>query len=189
MKREFWLALCFCICSAPLRAELPQLTDKEPAVELVGQELDPAFLENLPAPVEAPAQVHLRTVIEKDQWLGSQCGITLPTQAVFRTTASWEKFWNLALLPYNRKMPPVPAIDFEKEMVIGVFMGSKDNPGYQITIKDQRIEARGDQQELHVKYKNESKMQSVFTPPFTVQPFHLKKIPIFMGLTAFKEVR
>ncbi len=170
-------------------AETPELKEIDAPIELVGQEFDPKLLENMPAPTEPPPQVRLHAVIEKDQWIGSQCGIALPTQAVFRTQASWEKFWTLAILPYNLKMPPVPAVDFEKEMVVGVFMGSQSNPGYQVTIKQHRVEARGDQQQLTIKYRSESKMQSVFAPPFTIQPFHLKKIPVFMGPMAFQEVK
>jgi hypothetical protein len=165
-----------------------ELKEAEPPFEMVGQEIDPLLLDNLPEPTEPPARVQLHSRIGKDQWQGSQSGITTPSQGVFRRQAYWEKFWTLAIHPYNPRMPKTPpVIDFEKNMVVGIFMGSKPHPGFQIDIRSVETRPLGAQHVLNVKYKNITKMESVFTPPFVVQPFHLRVVPAFSGVAEFEE--
>jgi len=142
------------------------------------------------APVaEPPVRVKLpEAIAEKDQWRGVQCAVTQPRQAVFRHVDTWERFWKQGLAPFSPKFAKVPAIDFSKDMVVGVFMGEKTDPHYEIEIQSVRIEQRDDTPTLVIHYRNIAKMSGVFTPPFAIQPFHLKRVPAFQGLMVFEEV-
>ena len=46
-----------------------------------------------------------------------------------RTDAEWTKLWQ-----QHAPDRPRPAVDFSKEMVVGVFMGSRPNAGFSIAI-------------------------------------------------------
>ena len=48
-----------------------------------------------------------------------------PRQVVARTPAEWESLWRL-----NGNNKPVPKVDFSKESVVAIFLGSRPTPGY-----------------------------------------------------------
>ena len=125
--------------------------------------------------------------MDASQWRGSQCGIVKSAHAVFRQDANWDKFWTLAIKPYLSRPRPTPSIDFTKNMVVGVFRGEKTVPGDIIEIRSAKQEQLAGEPVVVVRYKNSSQMQPVFSPPFPVQPFHLKKIPVLPGRVVFMD--
>lgn len=67
------------------------------------------------------------------QWKGNYCGYTKATRSVIYTEEEWRDAWekiNILRLP----KPELPKIDFEKEIVIAVFMGERLSGGYSIEI-------------------------------------------------------
>ena len=73
---------------------------------------------------------------------------------------------------------------------MGVFMGEKPDPYYDIEIRSIREENQPDNgKALVVRYREITKMSGVFVPPFAVQPFHLKKVPAYSGQVIFVKVR
>ena len=60
------------------------------------------------------------------------------TNLVLRTQADWEELWKRHQGTVDRPAP-VPAVDFNEEMVLGVMMGLKPTGGY--VIKITRIES------------------------------------------------
>jgi hypothetical protein len=75
-------------------------------------------------------------------------------------------------------------------MVVGVFMGERTTPNYEIEIRSIREESRPDAgKALVVRYRDIVKMQGIFVPPFAVQPFHMKKVPFYPGPVVFLKVR
>jgi hypothetical protein len=155
-------------------------------VDLLQPDFDPALLENLAVPTEAPSRVALPLlVIKKNEWRGSQCGIVQPHQLVFRNPASWKLFWEKAMAPYSERLKQVPMIDFSKDMVVGVFLGEKPIPYYEIQILSTKFENRAAERVLVVRYRSINKMQGVFTPPFAIQPFNLKRMPLTRGPVTF----
>ncbi len=158
---------------------------------LIDPELSNAPLPKLVLPPEPPAGLRLPEVVVKaDEWRGVQCAVREPRFAVFQHADKWTSFWEKALAPYSSRLAKVPAVDFTKDMVVGVFMGERTTPYYEIEIRSIRLE---DQKEagkaLVVRYREISKMQGVFIPPFAVQPFHLKRVPRFDGRVIFTQVR
>jgi hypothetical protein len=171
---------------------LLEMTTTQADLSLVDPELSQANIPKLVLPPsEPPANVRLRELIVKsDEWQGSQCGVVDPRFAVFRHPDKWEVFWTRAMAPISPRLAAVPAVDFAKDMVVGVFMGEKPYPHYDIEIRSIRAEDRPDQGKvLVVRYREIKRMMGVFIPPFKVQPFHMKKVPAFPGQVVFLKVR
>jgi hypothetical protein len=98
---------------------------------------------------------------------GAYSGITEATNRVIKTEAEWEKLWKrhgaLRVPPQ-----PVPAVDFEMEMVVAVFMGQKPTGGHAIEIK--RIETTPSRLRIFVERK-EPGPDAIVTQALTA-PFH-----------------
>jgi hypothetical protein len=158
---------------------------------LVDPDLSKTPLPKLVLPPEPPPSVRLPEVIVKaDEWRGVQCGVTQARFAIFRHADKWISFWQRGLAPYSPKLAQIPKINFDKDMVVGIFMGEKPYPHYEIEIRSIRIENRpAEGRVLAVRYRDIKKMMGVFVPPFAVQPFHLKKVPAFEGEVVFLKVR
>lgn len=154
-------------------------------------ESDVSVSTEVPKMVAPPMQVRLPAAISTDrEWRGVQCGVTEPRQAVFRHTDKWENFWKNGLAPYSETFKKVPAIDFDKDMVVAVFLGEKDYPYFEIEIRSIKTEARpGQGQVLVVRYREIEHMSGVFTPGFSIQPFDMKKVPAFTGPIEFLQVK
>ena len=58
-----------------------------------------------------------------------QSGIEEARQIVVRTPDEWKALWK-----EHAASQPMPAVDFAKSMVIGVFLGSRSTAGYRVTI-------------------------------------------------------
>ena len=58
-----------------------------------------------------------------------QSGVEETRQVVVRTAQEWKALWK-AHAPDR----PMPAVDFTKSMVLGVFLGSRNTAGYRVTI-------------------------------------------------------
>ena len=181
------LCVCFSIiCASSAIAEPLIPPNASTDVSLVDPE-SPVQLSTAP-PSEPPIRVVLpEPIAEKDQWRGVQCAVTRPRQAVFRHADKWDAFWKKGMAPFSRKFRDVPPVDFSKDMVVGVFMGEKPDPHYEIQIRSVKIEQRDDTPTLVVRYRNIAKMSGVWNPPFPIQPFHLKRVPAFRGLVVFEE--
>lgn len=148
-------------------------------------------LPKLVLPPEPPPNVRLPEVIATTHdWRGVQCAVVEPRFAIFHQASKWTAFWEKGMAPYSAKFAQVPTIDFSRDMVVGVFLGEKPTPYFEVEIRSAMIEESADHQKrLVVRYRTISKMQGVFTPPFAIQPFHLKRLPTFEGPVEFKRAR
>lgn len=166
-------------------------TTSQEDLTLVDPELSNAELPKLVLPPEVPPNVALPELMIKDgEWKGSQCAVQDPRFAVFRHADKWSSFWEKALAPVSPRLAKVPPVNFDKDMVVGVFMGEKPYPHYQIEIRSIREENTPDSgKALVVRYREVKHMMGVFIPPFAVQPFHLKRVPAYSGQVVFVKVR
>ncbi len=148
-------------------------------------------LPKLVLPPEPPRGVRLQApTVKKNEWRGVQCAVQEPRVAVFRSADKWESFWQKGMAPFSERLAKTPAVDFSKDMVVGVFSGNKPTPNYEVLMKKiQFKENPGEEKILMVYYKEVKKMQGVFTPPFAIQPFHLKKVPRFEGEIKFEQLK
>jgi hypothetical protein len=60
---------------------------------------------------------------------GQQSGIENQREIVVRTAADWKALWK-----EHSPDEPMPAIDFSKSVVVGVFLGFRNTGGYRVTI-------------------------------------------------------
>lgn len=65
-------------------------------------------------------------------------GIDRAQQTVVRTEAEWRALWQ-----EHAPGRPAPAVDFNKQMVLAVFLGSRPSGGYMIQITQVRDEGTG----------------------------------------------
>jgi hypothetical protein len=99
---------------------------------------------------------------------GDQSNIDDAKQVVVRDAVAWRALW-------QRHAPdrPMPAIDFAKESVVAIFMGSRNTAGYSVTILS-AIEGGG---ALIVKYHETRPTPGGVTAQVLTFPYHIVAIP------------
>ena len=100
-------------------------------------------------------------------------------QAAVKTAAAWKQLWQ-----QHSPDRPLPAVDFTKEMVVGVFTGSRPTAGYSVEIVS-AIEASGT---LVVRYKEATPGRGTMTAQVITSPYHMVAVPLFPGDVKFEKV-
>jgi VWFA-related protein len=100
-------------------------------------------------------------------------------QVVARTDAEWNAVWRAHDADH-----PAPAVDFAREMVVGVFSGSRPTAGYGVAITGVREE--GDT--LVVSYRESRPIPGGITAQVLTSPFHLVAVPRHAGDVKFERV-
>ena len=98
---------------------------------------------------------------------GDQSNVDDAKQVLVRTEAEWAKLW-LQHSPDH----PRPAVDFSKEMVVAVFMGSRPNAGFSTTITSATA-ANG---ALVVRYKETMPGPGSVSAQILTFPYHIVAI-------------
>ena len=122
-----------------------------------------AFLQATATPDKAKAPYMPRT-IEK----GDQSSVEDAKRVLVRTDAEWAKLWQ-----QHAPDRPRPAVDFSKEMVVGVFMGSRPNAGFSTAVT---MTTTGNGA-LIVKYTETVPPRDALTAQVLTFPYHLVAIP------------
>jgi hypothetical protein len=99
---------------------------------------------------------------------GMHSSIGAPREVVIRTLAEYNAFWK-----EHRNESTVAAVDFSKEMVVGVFMGRQPTAGYSITI----VSASEVAGVLTIHYRTSSPPRDAMTAQVMTVPYHLVAIP------------
>jgi hypothetical protein len=110
---------------------------------------------------------------------GAQSFIESPQQIVVRTPKDWATFWRSHA---GDRQPP--AVDFSKEMVVGVFSGSRPTAGHSVEIV-RAVERDGN---LVVEYVEKSPDPRAMTAQVITIPYHLVAIPNRPGEVKFERV-
>jgi hypothetical protein len=100
-------------------------------------------------------------------------------QVVARTQGEWQALW-------QRHAPgrQAPAVDFNKSMVIGVFLGSRPTGGYQVQITGVRVE--GDT--LVVQWSEQQPGRDQVAAQVMTSPSHIVTVPRHAGEVRFEKV-
>jgi hypothetical protein len=120
--------------------------------------------------VETPLSI---VTVEK----GDRSGIRGPLQTVIHNQDEWNAFWKRHS-SIDTNPPPAPIIDFDREMVVGIFLGEKRTGGYEVEIV--RVERRDSS--LYFYYREESPPPGAMVTQALTQPFHLVKIAKYENL-------
>jgi hypothetical protein len=99
---------------------------------------------------------------------GDQSNVEDAKRVLVRTDAEWTKLWQ-----QHAPDRPRPVIDFSKEMVVGVFMGSRPNAGFSTAVTLTTV-ANG---ALIVKYTETVPPSGALTAQVLTFPYHLVAIP------------
>jgi hypothetical protein len=129
----------------------------------------------LTAAVLAQGTVALR---ELDK--GDQSNVDDARQAVARTAAEWDTLW--------RQHSPdrmQPRVDFSKEIVVGVFLGSRPSAGFGIAI----VGAEAEQGGLTVRFRETRPAPGGMTAQVITSPYHLAAVPRQSGTVKFERVQ
>jgi hypothetical protein len=99
---------------------------------------------------------------------GDQSNIDDAKRVLVRTDAEWTTLWR-----EHHPDKPRPAVDFSKEMVVGVFMGSRPNAGFSTAI----VSATAANRALIVRYSEQVPAPGSISAQVLTFPFHLVAIP------------
>ena len=99
---------------------------------------------------------------------GDQSNVDEAKQVVVRSDAEWTRLWQ-----QHSRDRPRPVIDFSKEMVVGVFMGSRPNAGFSTAIVTTMV-ANG---ALIVRYTESLPKPGTVSAQILTFPYHLVAIP------------
>lgn len=126
-----------------------------------------AFLQSVTPPLRS---------VEK----GAESMVEAQRQVTVRDGAEWTTLWHAH--SWDR---PEPAIDFSREMVVGVFMGTRPTAGFAIEIVGVRASATG----VIVDYRETTPDRGAITAQILVSPYHLVAIPKRTGTVTFERAK
>jgi hypothetical protein len=102
---------------------------------------------------------------------GFRSGVHTPLQIAARSQSEWTALWRQHASVDSSSQQP-PAIDFEREIVIGLFLGDKPTGGYDVQIS--RVERNNDA--LTIYYQEKSPLPGAMVTQAVTQPFHIVRI-------------
>ncbi len=111
---------------------------------------------------------------------GEQSNIDEAKQVVVRTEAEWTRLWQQHSPDRKR-----PAVDFSKEMVVGVFMGSRPTAGYNVSV----VSTFAKDGNVLVRYQESTPRPGAMTAQVLTFPYHLVAIPTATGDLKFEKVQ
>jgi hypothetical protein len=99
---------------------------------------------------------------------GDQSNIDDARQVLLRSEAELQQLWK-----QHSPDRPMPKVDFSREMVVGVFMGSRPNAGFSTAI----VSATAAKGALMVRYTETRPPAGSITAQILTFPYHLVAIP------------
>ena len=99
---------------------------------------------------------------------GDQSHIDSPRQVLVRDAAEWQK-----LCQQHAPNNPCPPVDFSKDSVVAIFLGSRNTAGFSVSILS-TTEANG---VLMVKYRETSPSPGGVAAQVLTFPYHIVAIP------------
>jgi hypothetical protein len=147
-------------------------------VTAIGGRLFGAFVISWLASVGVMAQTAGDAVRTVDK--GEQSNIDEAKQVVVRTEAEWTKLWQQHSPDRKR-----PAVDFSKDMVVGVFMGSRPTAGYNVSI----VSTFAKDGNVLVQYRESQPRPGAVAAQVLTFPYHLVAIPKAAGQVTFEKAK
>lgn len=120
---------------------------------------------------------------DTEQVLNAQyTGLAQRERTVIRDAQAWSRFWRQAHANVMPR-PPVPSIDFTRNIVVAAAMGTRNNGGFGIEIE--RVYAVGD--DLHVVVEERSPAPNCITTQALTAPVAAVRIPRVGAPVSFVE--
>jgi hypothetical protein len=110
---------------------------------------------------------------------GDQSNMDDGRQTVARTVAEWNALWRL-----HAPDRPQPKVDFEREMVAAVFMGSRPTAGFAINI----VGTKEDAGALVVQYRETQPARGLLSAQVITSAYAIVALPRRDGAVRFAKV-
>jgi hypothetical protein len=111
---------------------------------------------------------------------GGQSEIGMQRQVTVRDRDEWASLWRM-----HAPGRPAPAVDFSREMVVGVFMGTRPTGGFAVDI----VGYRDSGSDVVVQYRETAPSPDAISAQVIVSPYHLVVIPGRTGIVTFEKLR
>ena len=98
---------------------------------------------------------------------GDMSGQQIAKQVTVRTPAEWKALWK-----DHSATEKMPAVDFTKNMVVGIFLGSKPSDGYDVEI----VGVRTQDKDLIVEYVQKQPGRGTLAAQILTEPYHLVSV-------------
>ena len=95
-----------------------------------------------------------------------------------RTEAEWSTLWK-----QHAAQRDLPKVDFAKEMVVGVFLGSRPTAGVSVEVISTRVDGNA----LVVQYREIRPERGAVTAQVITSPFHLVAVPTPRGRNSVRK--
>ena len=103
----------------------------------------------------------------------------LARQVTVRTAAEWKALWK-----EHAPTAKMPDVDFSKDMVVGIFLGSKPSEGYDVEI----VGVRNEGKDVVIEYVQKEPGRGTLAAQILTEPFHLVTVPKHAGMVRFVHV-
>ena len=110
---------------------------------------------------------------------GDRSGQQIAKQVTVRTPSEWKALWK-----DHAPTESMPAVDFSKSMVVGVFLGTKPSAGHDVAILGVRHESK----DLIVEYVQKQPAPGTMTAQILTEPYHLVSVAKHAGPVRFVHV-
>lgn len=110
---------------------------------------------------------------------GDQSNVDARREVVVRTQKEWTALWR----EHNFERP-APRVDFSKEMIVAVFLGSQSSAGHAVHI----VEAVTSGGELVVRYRVDRPAAGGVAAQVLTFPYHIVAMPVRTGAVRFERV-
>jgi hypothetical protein len=100
-------------------------------------------------------------------------------QVTIRTAAEWKALWK-----EHAPTEKMPAVDFNKDMVVGIFLGTKPSAGHEVEI----VGVRTEEKDLVVEYVQKQPGRGTVAAQILTEPYHLVSVPRHAGNVKFVSV-
>lgn len=100
-------------------------------------------------------------------------------QVTVRTAAEWKALWK-----EHAPTAKMPDVDFNKDMVVGIFLGTKPSAGYEVEI----VGVRAEEKDFLVEYVQKQPGRGMLAAQLLTEPFHLVSVPKYAGTVRFVNV-
>lgn len=112
---------------------------------------------------------------------GYQSGLREASRVIVRDAKEWARVWNQHE-SFVVPPPPLPEVDFAREMVIGVCIGPRPTGGYGVRIRS--VQKSGDK--LVVDVVETRPAEGAIVPMVVTQPYEFVRVPRFDGTVEFR---
>ena len=100
-------------------------------------------------------------------------------QVTVRTAAEWTSLWK-----EHAPTAKMPSVDFAKQMVVGIFLGTKPSDGHQVEI----VGVRTQDKDVIVEYVQRQPGRGTMAAQILTEPYHLVAVAKHPGPVRFLHV-